>query len=234
MKALLLSAGYGTRLRPLTYSLPKCLVDIGGKPLLGHWIDKLECLGCEEAIINTHYLAEQVSEYLKERPQTRLKLSESYEHELLGTAGSLLNNIEFFKGDETLLIHADNYTTSDLEGLVKAHKERPRNCLMTMLTFFTDTPSSCGIVKTNDEGIVQEFFEKVEDPPGNIANGAVYLFGREMLDFLQSKEPKPSDFSKDVLPFLLGRIHTWYNNETYIDIGTNQSLKKAQDLFSNS
>ena len=67
MKALLLSAGYGTRLRPLTYSLPKCLVNIGGKPLLGHWIDKLECLGCEEAIINTHYLSEQVKNYLKER-----------------------------------------------------------------------------------------------------------------------------------------------------------------------
>ena len=88
IKALLLSAGFGKRLRPLTLNTPKCLVDINGEPLLVKWLKKLEKIGCEEVIINTHYLASQVEDVIKEWDQTRLRVEIIYEQELLGTAGT--------------------------------------------------------------------------------------------------------------------------------------------------
>ena len=88
IRALLLAAGLGTRLQPITLKKPKCLMSIGGKPLLEHWLCKLEPCGCTDTLVNTHYLAKQVETFLDERPKTKLKVHSEYETELLGTAGT--------------------------------------------------------------------------------------------------------------------------------------------------
>ena len=98
LRALLLAAGFGTRLKPITDNIPKCLVEISGKPLLSRWIEQLEVLECDAVLINTHYLSNLVMNYLKTLPENRLKINTSYEDKLKGTAGTLLDNIDFFDG----------------------------------------------------------------------------------------------------------------------------------------
>lgn len=230
MKALLLCAGLGTRLRPLTNKIPKCLIKVKGVPILEHWLNQLEKAGVEEVVINTHYMRNEVLRFLEKRRKTKIKIYESYETNLLGTAGTLLKNKNLLSDSEILLVHADNYTNFNLKKLVSAHRKRPSKCLMTMLTFFSENPQSCGIVKTNKEGVVTEFFEKIENPPSEIANGAVFVFDKDLINFILEKIPNSFDFSRDVIPHLMNRIYTFHTDQQFIDIGTPQSLKKA-NLF---
>jgi len=231
LRALLLAAGLGTRLRPLTLHAPKCLVPVAGEPLLGRWLRQLEAAGCESVLINTHYLADQVEAFLQQRPAGPMRVQTIHEPELLGTAGTLLANRVFFEGSIGLLIHADNAMAEDLCGLLAAHASRPAHCLLTMLTFSTDEPHSCGIVATDAQGVVTAFFEKVADPPGNCANGALYAFDAPFIARLAGMDPQPSDFSIEVIPTLMGRIQTWHTKLPYVDIGTPASLIAAQNLL---
>ena len=231
LRALLLAAGLGTRLRPLTLHTPKCLVQIGGEPLLGRWLRQLEATGCEAVLVNTHYLPEQVTSFLKAWQSDGMAVQVVHEPELLGTAGTLLVNRSFFDGASGLLIHADNAMAADLSGLLAAHAQRPSNCLLTMLTFQTDQPSSCGIVETDYQGVIIAFHEKVANPPGHCANGALYAFDPAFLDYLSNMTPPPSDFSTEVIPTLLGKIQSWHTDQPYLDIGTPEALVTAQQLL---
>jgi mannose-1-phosphate guanylyltransferase len=234
LRALLLAAGLGTRLRPITDTTPKCLVPIAGEPLLGRWLRQLEQAGCEAVLVNTHYLAPQVETFLAAWPRGPMAFHSVHEPELLGTAGTLLANRAFFRESTGLLIHADNAMAGTLDGLLLAHRQRPSHCLLTMLTFRTDNPSSCGIVATDGQGVVTAFHEKVPNPPGNCANGALYAFDHSLLALLSAMDPPVSDFSTEVIPALLGRIHTWPTDQPYLDIGTPAALAAAQNLIIHS
>ena len=157
IKTLLLAAGFGTRLRPLTLKTPKCLIKINGVPLLGYWLKKLDNLGCNEVLINTHYLNNQVEEYLSKSKFDNMKVSTFYEESLLGTAGTLLENLNFFQDSLGLLIHADNFTDDKLDDFISVHRSKPEDCLLTMLTFKTDNPSNCGIVEKDRAGKIINF-----------------------------------------------------------------------------
>jgi len=231
LRALLLAAGLGTRLRPLTLHTPKCLVPIGGVPLLGRWLRQLEQAGCTAVLVNTHYLAEQVEVYLQSWHSSTMTVHTVHEPELLGTAGTLLANQSFFSGCTGLLIHADNAMAEGLRPFLAAHHNRQMGCLLTMLTFKTESPSSCGIVELDEQNILQGFHEKVGNPPGNRANGALYAFEPPLLDHLNSMAPPPSDFSTEAIPRMLGRIQTWHTDQAYLDIGTPEALATAQQLL---
>ena len=228
---MLLAGGLGTRLQPITLTTPKCLVSIGKKPLLELWLQSLENCGCSDVLINTHYLADQVQSFLNKRPNSEINIYTTYEPQLLGTAGTLLANQNFFANSTGLLIHADNATKIDLTDFLDAHKNRPKGCLITMLTFKSDNPQSCGIVEVDEQGVVEAFHEKVKNPPGNLANGAIYAFDSEFLDALISINGKVSDFSTQILPKLLGKIATFHTRSSFIDIGTPENLIKAQLIF---
>jgi mannose-1-phosphate guanylyltransferase len=203
MKALLLSAGLGTRLRPLTNVTPKCLMPINGQPLLDIWLENLTKTGIGPFLINTHYLHEMVEEYLmKSRYKENITLVN--EPVLLGTAGTLKYNYLFLKGSDCLLIHADNYCLIDFNKFLMAHYNRPKNCVMTMMSFKTDSPETCGILEIDDNGIVTGFHEKITNPPGNLANGAVYILSAQLIDWIN--EQNVTDFSTEVIPFWLGKI----------------------------
>lgn len=226
MRTILLAAGYGTRLRPLTNTIPKCLVPIHGQPLLEIWLQQLSYYGFISFLINTHYLAAHV-EIFVQNSTYKEQVTLSYEPELLGTAGTLLANLDFFQEDDGLLIHADNYCLANFQEFIEAHKHRPPGCLITMMTFRTETPSTCGIVEIDGRGVVIGFHEKVSSPPGNLANGAIYLISRELQEKLPVDFSQAQDFSKDVVPQLLGKIYTYETQETFIDIGTLEAYQKA-------
>ena len=187
--------------------------------------------GCSDILVNTHYLAEQVQGFLNQRPKSRINIEISFEAELLGTAGTLLANQNFFHESTALLIHADNATDFDLNDLIQTHRQRPEGCLLTMLTFDSDNPEKCGIVEVDERGVVIGFHEKVKNPPGNRANGAVYAFDSDFIKKLNSSKTPPSDFSTEVLPKLVGRIATHHTTTNFIDIGTPDSLRRAQTIW---
>ena len=107
MKALLLAAGYGTRLHPITKNIPKCLVEIGGTPLLDHWINLLSNDRITDILINTHYLPDMVRQHLK-KVTTPQKIRIVHEEKLLNTGGTVVKNREFLETAPLMLIHADN------------------------------------------------------------------------------------------------------------------------------
>jgi mannose-1-phosphate guanylyltransferase len=226
MRAILLAAGFGTRLRPLTNTMPKCLVPIHGQPLLGIWLERLTQAGIGPFLVNTHYLADQVEQFIATSPY-RDQITLVHEPTLLGTAGTLMANLDFFQGEDGLLIHADNYCLADFREFMEAHRQRPPQCLITVMAFRTPTPSSCGILELDGQGVVVGFHEKVANPPGNLASGAIYLLSHQMLAQLSRRSDEVQDFSNQVLPYLMGRIFTYETSNTFIDIGTPEAYKAA-------
>ena len=109
-KALVLAAGRGTRLQPVTNHVPKCLIEIDGRPLLDYWFDQLEAFGASNVIVNTHHLPDLVRTFLTHSNRTRpFDLRESFERELLGSAGTISHNASFVKsGEICLIVYANN------------------------------------------------------------------------------------------------------------------------------
>lgn len=227
MRALLLAAGFGTRLRPVTNTIPKCLVEINGRPLLDYWLDLLSHAGIGDILVNTHYLSGTV-DALIERSTYPANITTVHEPALLGTGGTLLRNRAFFRGEAAMLIHADNLSMFDVKAFVGRYEERPPGVDMTMMTFETNTPESCGIVELDRRGLVTAFHEKKKNPPGNLANGAVYIVAPAVVDFLAGLDKETIDFSSEVIPKFLRRINTFHNDVYHRDIGTIDSLREAQ------
>jgi mannose-1-phosphate guanylyltransferase len=226
MRAMLLAAGFGTRLKPMTDTVPKCLVPIHGRPLLEYWLQMLRNAGVQPILINTHYFADAVLRFL-DSLENSSNIYTVYEDNLLGTAGTLLKNREFFGNSQIMLIHADNLSRFNVSAFIQAHQQRPASCEITMMTFVSQTPQSCGIVELDDFGVVKAFHEKATNPPGNLANGAVYIIEPSILTFLDNLGKVQIDFSTEVLPRYLGKINTFHNDVYHRDIGTMESYKAA-------
>ena len=102
---------------------------------------------------------------------------------------------------------------------------------MTMLTFNSNNPKSCGVILRDNKMRVSSFFEKVDNPPSNIANAAIYLFDDAFIKLLDQSNDKLYDFSKDVIPKFIGKIYTYHTNKDFIDIGTINNLERAQKFL---
>lgn len=229
MHAILLAAGLGTRLRPITLKIPKCLIKLKNKPLLEIWIKNLIKAKIKRILINTHYLSDHVKAFVQSSEYKNF-ITLTHEPELLGTAGTLIHNLDFYKGDDVMLIHADNYCEEDLEKLIQAHKNRPNNCIMTMMTFRTKNPSSCGIVDLDKNNVVTLMHEKEKSIKSNLANCAVYILSKNFLEHtMLSKNIK--DFSKEVIPKCYGKIFTFETKKIFEDIGTNQTYSQLKQIL---
>lgn len=230
MKAILLAAGLGTRLRPITENIPKCLVPIHGKPLLAYWLEMLFRQGVSRILINTHHLPRAVRQFVA-NSEWRQSIDLVHEEFLLGTGGTVLKNRTYFADSAFLVAHADNLTRFDVAAFIRCHENRPPGVVITMMTFETDTPQSCGIVETSSKNIVMAFHEKVANPPSNRANAAVYIFESTVIDFMETLGKSIIDISTEVLPNFLGRIHAFHNADYHRDIGTPESLRLAEIEF---
>jgi mannose-1-phosphate guanylyltransferase len=224
-KALLLAGGLGTRLRPLTDTVPKCLVEIAGQPLLGYWFDALERIGVHEVLVNTHHLPDAVRRFLAEKSSQGFHALEAYEPVLLGSAGTLTHNRAWADdADDVLIIYADNLSDLDLASFLATH--RAHGLPMTMLLFHAPNPRACGIAEVDGGGRVVGFEEKPAEPRSDLANAGVYAVTaqawREMADM------KAFDLGFDVLPRFIkrmqGHVHTGYHR----DIGNLDALEAAR------
>lgn len=227
MKAFLLAAGVGTRLRPITYEIPKCLVPINGHPLLYHWLKLFEQHGVDEVLINLHHLPELVFEFLEEN-EFNLKIHTVFEQELLGSAGTVQKNFDFVCNERSFLIcYADNLTDTNLSKMIEFHVSK--RSIFTLGLFCAENPYQCGIAQIDEKNRIVCFEEKPQNPISNLAGAGIYIAGHEIRNFLP--ERYPADFGFDVLPQLVGRMTGYFINDYFIDIGTVDSYKRAQREF---
>jgi mannose-1-phosphate guanylyltransferase len=231
MRALLLAAGLGTRLRPLTESVPKCLVPIAGQPLLVHWLRALfDDPRIERVLINTHHLADQVTAVVGALPW-RQRIDLVHEPRLLGTGGTVLANRTWLGEGPFFVAHADNLTDAPVSHIIDPHLAARKSVAMTMLAFRTPTPSTCGILELDAQARVVGFHEKVANPPGNLANGAVYVFEPEVVDRIGAVGRPVVDLSTEIIPPLLPRILAVEYSGFFMDIGTKEALSWARTHF---
>jgi mannose-1-phosphate guanylyltransferase len=202
-------------------------VPVNGKPLLDYWFDHLFAANIERALVNTHYFADRVEQHVAgSRWKSQIDLVN--EKQLLGTGGTVIANRDFIGRGAFLLAHADNLTDFDIAAMTARHASRPAGCVMTMLAFRTEDPRSCGILELDAKGLVQAFHEKVENPPGDLANGAVYIIEPEIVEFAASLGKPVVDLQTEVIPHFLGRIQAWMHNGYHRDIGNPAALAKAE------
>jgi mannose-1-phosphate guanylyltransferase len=224
MKAFLLAAGMGSRLRPTTDTVPKCLLAIDGRPLLDIWLDAFGRAGIDEVLVNLHHLPDAVRRHLDMRvgpPAVRT----FFEPELLGSAGTLAANRAWVAEEDMFLAcYADNLTDFDLCSLVQTHQEY--GGVATLTVFHSERPSAGGVVELDATGTVIGFAEKPSNPVSDLVNAGMYAFHPSVLDEIGGSRPR--DIGYDLLPRLVGRARTVLVEGYFRDIGTVDAYQRAQ------
>jgi mannose-1-phosphate guanylyltransferase len=224
MKAFLLAGGLGTRLRPLTDTTPKCLLPIGGTPLLQLWFVLCRTYGITELLINLHSHGDIVRKFIEEN-NGGLKITLFEEPQLRGSAGTIFANREWVRNEKAFwILYADVLTTTNLAGMLDFHKSHAQ--LATIGVYQVPDPSRCGIVQLDKSGVVCDFVEKPQTPVGNLAFSGLMLSAPALLDYIPNEIP--ADLGFHVLPNLVGKMAAYIINDYLIDVGTLETFKTAQ------
>jgi NDP-sugar pyrophosphorylase family protein len=240
-KAMILAAGEGTRLRPLTLETPKVLLPIGGRPLIELQLSWLKHHGIQEVAINLYHLGNKVKDYLGDGSRFGVKISYSPEERLLGTAGGV-KRMEHFFDDTFVVFYGDVLTNFDLQAMTQLHQAK--KALATLAIFEAPNPREVGIVKMSPEGRILSFVEKTPPPVRSpespvpspqsaiLASGGVYVLEKEVLNYIPAHNF--SDFAYGTFPKLIELnlpIHGYVlkPQDYLIDIGTIEKYRQAND-----
>jgi len=227
MKAFILAAGHGTRLRPLTDNTPKCLLPIQGVPLLEIWLNNCKSAGIPEVLINAHAHSQAIKEFAAAQ-KTGVKICVVEEPELLGSAGTLAENRKFVADEKAFFIlYGDVLTNIDLRQMLQFHQQR--GAPVTLGIHQVPDPQQCGIVSVDENAIIQNFVEKPARPTSNWAFSGVMIAGQEVFDWLP--EHRPADIGFHLLPKFAGRMTAYKMREYLLDIGTLTSYQAAQESW---
>src|SRR5579885_3155877 len=195
MKAFLLAAGHGTRLRPYTDSLPKCLLPVGGTPMLEIWLSLCRKHGIAEVLVNTHAHSAAVIDFVRKR-KDKARVTVVEETELFGSAGTLRANRKWINSDDKFWVfYADVLTNIDLSAMLKFHST---NSAATLGVYRVPDPCRCGIVSTDLRHVVTGFVEKPSRPRSNTAFAGIMIATPEFIDAIPEK--RGADIAFDVLP----------------------------------
>lgn len=235
-KAMVMSAGVGSRLDPLTKSVPKPLVPICNKPVMDILLENLQSIGVRDVVANTFYLAEQiVARYIK----NDLGINFNYitEETLSGTAGGVKKCQFFFdEGEDFFVLSADGVTNADLMKGMEIHKKSGAIATIGVKPVKEEDIPNFGVVVTDSDGYIIEFQEKpaIKDAKSNLINTGIYIFNYKIFDYIPANEFY--DFAKNVFPKLLEdhQINVFSVEEYWSDIGTlDQYRQSTLDLFEN-
>jgi mannose-1-phosphate guanylyltransferase len=221
MKAMVMAAGLGTRLRPITFEVPKPMVPVGNRPIFEQILRSLAAGGVGEVVSNLHWFPETIRGAIGDGSQLGIELTYSYEDELLGTAGGVLNVREFF-GDEPFLVMAgDALTDVDFKELARAHAAN--DGIATLVVKRVANTSEYGVIVTDSGDRVQGFQEK-PDPAEALsdrANCMIYAVDPEIFDHFPDKAAP--DFALDIFPALLDAdipFHVYETERYWNDVGS--------------
>ncbi len=224
MKAFLLAAGIGSRLRPITDHTPKCMVDIGGRPLLDIWLDALDDAGVDEVLVNVHHHPDVVLDHIRLRtrgPAVRT----SYEPSLLGSAGTLRAHRSWIADEPFFLaVNADNLTRFDVRELIAFHGSGAD--IASLAVFRSPEPESGGVVELDAHARIVGFEEKPESPRSNLVNAGMYAFDPTVLEMIGDRVTP--DIGFDLLPHLVHRARAIVVDAYFRDIGTVDAYTRAQ------
>ena len=229
VKAFILAAGLGTRLRSLGLDVPKVMVPVGGKPLLEHHIELLRQQGIRELIVNLHYLPEKITSHFGDGSKWGVHITYSHEPELLGTAGAIKKMEAELRESPFIVLYGDNLIRVEFASLVKFHQAR--KALATVALFESPDPWTGGVVETNPDGRILRFVEK-PDPKQvstNLISAGILVLESQVLDAIPARTFY--DFGKDLFPKLLAEGKPLYamKPDAYVqDVGTPERLAKAQ------
>jgi mannose-1-phosphate guanylyltransferase len=222
MKAFLLAAGVGRRLRPITDQTPKCMLVVDGRPLLDIWLDEFARAQVDEVLVNLHHLPDVVRQRCAVRtgpPAVRLV----FEPQLLGSAGTLAANRPWVDGEEMFLAcYADNLTDFDLRSLVEFHRDH--GPIATLTVFHSERPSAGGVVELDAAGTVTGFQEKPNEPVSDLTNAGMYAFHPGVLGKIGDP---PADIGYDLLPQLVGQARAMLVEGYFRDVGTVEAYRRA-------
>jgi mannose-1-phosphate guanylyltransferase/mannose-1-phosphate guanylyltransferase/phosphomannomutase len=239
MKAMILAAGLGTRLRPITYGMPKPMVPVLNRPVMEHTARLLARHGFGEAIANLHWFPDVIEGHFGDGSDLGLELSYSLERQLLGTAGGVRNAADFL-GDSFLVVAGDALTDIDFRTMREFHDSH--DGLATLATKRVADTDQFGVVIAGGDGRIQGFQEK-PDPAealSDLANTCIYMFRAEIFDYFPAPgtsndagpddPPEFADWAKDVFPALLEADVPFYSHEIdayWNDIGNLDELRQG-------
>jgi mannose-1-phosphate guanylyltransferase len=239
MKAILLAAGLGTRLRPLTDHLPKCMVPVAGKPILQHNIEWLRSQGITELVVNLHYHADEVTSALGDGSSLGVRIHYSREPEIMGTAGAVWAARRFLSMEPFLVLYADNFIACRFDRFCASHSRH--GATLTMALFHREDVSASGVVGLAESGRIFAFKEK--PAPGEVlshwVNAGLFLCEPHVLDFIP--QDRFSDFGHEVLPSMLaagellfgyplGPGETLYWIDTPDDLARTEQVLREKDI----
>lgn len=229
MKATVLAAGQGTRLRPLTLSLPKVLAPLNGIPLLQLTLSWLRSYGIRQVAINLHHLGEKILDFCGDGSRFGVRITYSNEVNLLGTAGGVKQMEEFFD-DTFVVVYGDILTNLNLSRMLRFHKLKQGVATIAIRKF--DFPAQVGTVRMNQDKQIIDFMEKPQSEAnsGRLGNGAVYILERDVLRYIPANSF--SDFGHDIFPALISLGlsiygYTLSNREYLTDIGNWEHYRQA-------
>ena len=208
MKAVVLAAGKSTRLDSLTATVPKPMLPVGGRPVIGYLLDLLARNGVREVFMNLHHHPEVLRDYCGDGSRWGLRISFAVETELLGTAGAVKNFGRHLGDSPFFVIYGDNYLECDLAALRKLHEER--NGVATIALFEKEDVTGSGVVQIDDEGRVLRFVEKPlpSEAFSHLVNGGLYVLSPSILPLIPNNVP--CDFGYHVFPELLNSGYEIY------------------------
>lgn len=252
IRAMVLAAGVGSRLQPLSEEVPKPLIRIGGRTIMDHILLLLKQHGITNVISNTHHLAEQIPEHFKNIKTTEgIDIQFIYEKELSGVAGGIRKCKDFLSKSTACIIMGDALTDVDLSKLYEKHKEAvaKHNCLVTIAQMQIEDTRNFGVIVTKSllekdsdcPNRVVKFQEKPnpEEALSNWANTGIYFFEPKVYDYIPNEKDAPKyDVAKDLFPKLIEAgeyIQAIDVNGTYwADLGTpNQYIQSVRDIANN-
>lgn len=227
MKAFILAAGNGTRLRPLTDSVPKCLLPIQGMPLLQIWLENCRAGKISDVLVNVHSHAAKVREFVG-RHSSPVQVHIAEEPQLLGSAGTLAENRNFVAGEEAFFIlYGDVLTNVSLAAMLDFHLQKRMPA--TLGIYQVPDPGRCGIVSADHDSVVRSFVEKPSSPESHWAFSGIMIASPEILDLVPAE--RPVDIGFHLLPLLIGRMMAYPIPEYLLDIGTLANYREAQSSW---
>eukprot|EP01006_Ploeotia_vitrea_P001317 TRINITY_DN104585_c0_g1_i1.p1 TRINITY_DN104585_c0_g1~~TRINITY_DN104585_c0_g1_i1.p1 ORF type:complete len:362 (-),score=32.69 TRINITY_DN104585_c0_g1_i1:497-1582(-) len=231
MKALILVGGFGTRLRPLTLSMPKPLVPFVDKPTIIHQIQALKSVGVTEVILAVCYQPDELRKLMEEwEAALEIKISYSVETTPLGTAGPLaLAKSKLEESDDPFFVlNSDITCTYPLDDLLTYHRQHGKEG--TIMVTQVQDPSKYGVVVSDSEGKIQHFVEKPQTFVSNRINAGIYIFNPAILSRIQ---PKPTSIEKEIFPAMAGQGQLYAKDLVghWMDIGQPKDYLTGISLY---
>ena len=233
MRAVVLVGGQGSRLRPITYDVPKAMVPLRNQPFMGYMMDFLRAAGLEGAVLSLGYLPDPIQEYFDQKYLDGFSIDYAVEDTALGTAGGIKNAEGYLDGGPFIVVNGDVLSGMDLRVAIEKHKET--DALATIVLTSVEDPTAYGLVEVDHEMLVHRFLEKpaADEVTTNLVNAGIYVLEPEVLAMIPAGQEVSVE--REIFPYLQAerRLRAYVSSSYWRDIGTPRSyLAASQDVLS--